>query len=156
MLEKTLVIIKPCGLQREILGEVITRFERKGLRLAGLKMLRLTHEILDVHYAHLVDKPFFARIKESMMASPVVLMCLEGVEAVAVVRMMTGVTNGRNAASGTIRGDFSMSNQENIIHASDSADNAILEIERFFGKNEIFDYQKINSCFVNNSEELLI
>lgn len=153
MLEKTLIIIKPCGIQREIVGEVITRFERKGLRLAAIKMVQLTDEILDVHYAHLADRPFFPRIKKTMMACPVVVMALEGVEAVAVVRAITGATNGRNAAAGTIRGDFSISGQENIIHASDSVENAKIELERFFKREEIFDYQKINLNFIYSLDE---
>ncbi|MDR1543974.1 MAG: nucleoside-diphosphate kinase [Prevotellaceae bacterium] len=154
MLEKTLIIIKPSGVQREIVGEVISRFERKGLRLAGLKMVNLTDKILNEHYAHLADKPFFPRIKQSMTVSPVVIICLEGVEAVSVVRAMTGVTNGRNAAAGTVRGDFSMSNQENIIHASDSVENGKIEVKRFFADTEIFDYQKVNLSFINNLEEI--
>jgi nucleoside-diphosphate kinase len=153
MLERTLVIIKPGGVQRELIGSIISRFERKGLRLAGIKMMNLTDEILNIHYAHLADKPFFPRIKKSMTASPVVVMCWEGVEATAVVRLLTGVTNGRNAEAGTIRGDYSMSNQENVIHASDSAENGIIEVERFFNKDEIFDYQKVNQQFINYYDE---
>jgi len=155
MFEKTLVIIKPGGVQREIVGEVISRFERKGLRLAALKMMQLTDNILGVHYAHLADKPFFSGIKKAMTACPVIVLVLEGSEAVAVVRSMAGVTNGRSAAAGTIRGDFSISNQENVIHASDSAENAKIEIERFFKNEEIFDYQKINQHFINSTDELI-
>ena len=154
MFEKTLIIIKPGGVQRELIGEVINRFERKGLRLAAMKMMHLTDEILNVHYSHLADKPFFPKVKKAMMECPVVVVALEGIEAVAVVRAMVGVTNGRNAAAGTIRGDFSMSNQENVIHASDSAENAIIELERFFKPEEIFDYQKINLNFINSTDEL--
>jgi nucleoside-diphosphate kinase len=154
MTEKTLVIIKPGGIQREIAGEIISRFERKGLRLAAMKMVQLTDEILDEHYAHLADKPFFPRIKMAMKASPVLVLALEGVEATAVVRAMTGVTNGRNAAAGTIRGDFSISNQENVVHASDSVENAKIELNRFFKPEEIFDYQKINQNFINSTDEL--
>ena len=154
MLEKTLVIIKPGGLQREIVGEVITRFERKGLRLAAMKMMQLSDAILDVHYAHLADKPFFPKVKQAMTACPVVVLALEGVEAVAVVRSMAGPTNGRNAAAGTIRGDFSLSNQENVVHASDSAENAKIELERFFKAEEILDYRKVNQEFINSSDEL--
>jgi len=154
MFEKTLVIIKPCGIQREIAGEVISRFEKKGLRLAGIKMMQLTDEMLDVHYAHLADRPFFTRIKKAMMECPVIVMVLEGIQAVAVVRALTGATNGRNAAAGTIRGDYSISGQENIIHASDSVENAVIELERFFKPEEIFDYQKINLNFIYASDEL--
>ena len=131
-LEKTLVILKPSAVQRGLVGEVTRRFERKGLRIAGMKMMQLTDELLNKHYAHLADKPFFQRVKNSMMASPVIVCCYEGVDAVQVVRNMTGSTNGRMAVPGTIRGDFSVSGQENIIHTSDSHDNAIEEINRFF------------------------
>ena len=118
-MEKTLVLLKPCAIQRSLVGEVTTRFERKGLRLAGMKMMQLTDEILDEHYAHLADKPFFQRIKDSMMATPVICCCYEGVDAVETVRTLTGLTNGRKSAPGTIRGDYSVSFQENIVHASE-------------------------------------
>jgi len=154
MLEKTLLIIKPSGIQREIVGEVISRFERKGLRLAAIKMMQLTDEILDIHYAHLIKLPFFPKIKKAMMACPVIIIVLEGVEAVTVVRSMVGVTNGRNAAAGTIRGDYSSSNQENIVHASDSVENAKIELERFFKTEEIFNYKKINQNFINSNDEI--
>lgn len=139
-LEKTLVILKPSAVQRGLIGEITTRFERKGLRLAGMKMMQLTDDLLNEHYAHLADKPFFGRIKQSMMASPVIACCYEGVDAVQVVRSMTGATNGRKATPGTIRGDYSVSAQENIVHTSDSPENAIVELNRFFRPEEIFDY----------------
>lgn len=139
-MEKTLVILKPGAVQRALVGEVTARFERKGLRLAGMKMMQLTDEILNEHYSHLAGKPFFQRIKNSMMASPVVCCCYEGVDAVETVRSMTGSTNSRKAAPGTIRGDFGMSFQENIIHTSDSPENAVIELNRFFKPEEIFDY----------------
>ncbi len=139
-LERTLVILKPSAVQRGLVGEITTRFERKGLRLAGMKMMQLTDELLSEHYAHLAGKPFFARVKNSMMASPVIVCCYEGVDAVQVVRAMTGATNGRNAVPGTIRGDYSVSAQENIVHTSDSPENAIVELNRFFKPEEIFDY----------------
>lgn len=97
-MEKTLVILKPGAVQRALVGEVTARFERKGLRLAGMKMMQLTDELLNEHYAHLAGKPFFQRIKNSMMASPVVCCCYEGVDAVETVRSMTGSTNSRKAA----------------------------------------------------------
>ena len=131
-LEKTLVILKPSAVQRGLIGEITTRFERKGLRLAGMKMMQLTDELLNEHYAHLSEKPFFQRVKNSMMASPVIVCCYEGVDAIQVVRSMTGATNGRVAIPGTIRGDFSVSSQENIVHTSDSPKTAIEEINRFF------------------------
>ncbi len=139
-MEKTLVILKPCTLQRGLTGEVISRFEKKGLKLCGMKMIWLTDEILNEHYAHLAEKPFFQRLKNAMAITPVIVCCWEGIDAVRVVRSMTGVTNGRNAAPGTIRGDYSMSGQENIIHASDSPENAAIELARFFREDEIFNY----------------
>lgn len=153
-MEKTLVILKPSAMGRGIAGEVITRFTNKGLILAGMKMIQLTDAILDEHYAHLIERPFFNRIKTSMKAQPVIVMCLAGIDAVQVVRTMTGVTNGRNAAPGTIRGDFSMSGQENIIHTSDSVENAKIELDRFFKPEEIFEYTPITMSQLYASDEV--
>jgi len=144
-MEKTLVILKPSAVQRGLIGEVINRIERKGLIICGIKMIQLDEAILREHYAHLVDKPFFPSIVASMTSSPVVVMVLKGVDAVAVFRTLTGVTNGRNAQPGTIRGDFAMSGQENIIHASDTPENALIEISRFFKQEEVFDNYLPNS-----------
>jgi len=152
-MEKTLVILKPCAVQRAIVGQVTARFERKGLRLAGMKMMQLNDEILDQHYAHLASKPFFQRIKDSMMAAPVICCCYEGVDAVETVRSMTGATNARKAAPGTIRGDFGMSFQENIIHTSDSPENAEIELARFFKPEEIFDYNQAPFQFLYANDE---
>ncbi|SBW03306.1 nucleoside-diphosphate kinase [uncultured Dysgonomonas sp.] len=140
-MEKTLVILKPSCVQRALMGEVISRFEKKGLRLAGMKMMQLTDTILNEHYAHLKERPFFQRVKDSMQICPVVVQCWEGIDAAKVVRSLIGVTNGREAAAGTVRGDFSVSAQENIVHASDSAESARIELKRFFADNEIFDYK---------------
>ena len=153
MIQKTLVILKPCCLMRGLVGEVTRRFEQKGLRLAGMKMCQLTDAQLNEHYAHLAEKPFFQRIKDSMMITPVIVCCYEGVDAVEVVRAMTGATNGRKAAPGTIRGDFSMSFQENIVHTSDSPENAAIELARFFQPDEIFDYPLATHNFTYASDE---
>ena len=138
-MEKTLVILKPSAMGRGIAGEVIDRFIKKGLIISGIKLMQLTDELLDDHYAHLKDRPFFNRIKTSMKSLPVIVMCLKGIDAVQVVRAMVGATNGRAAAPGTIRGDYSMG-QENIIHASDTPENAVIELNRFFKPEEIIDY----------------
>lgn len=135
------MILKPSAVIRGLMGEVISRFEKKGLIIAGMKMIQLDDKILAEHYAHLVERPFFPLLKKSMMASPVVVMCVRGVDAVAVVRAMTGATNSRKAEPGTIRGDYSMSGQQNIVHASDSVENAEIELARFFDKSEIFDFK---------------
>lgn len=153
-MEKTLVILKPSAMGRGIAGEVITRFTNKGLVIAGMKMIQLTDEVLDEHYAHLIERPFFNRIKLSMKSLPVIVMCLAGLDAVQVVRDMTGATNGRKAAPGTIRGDFSMSGQENIVHASDSVENAQIELDRFFKPEEIFDYTPATMDWLYASDEL--
>lgn len=138
--EKTLVLLKPCTVQRALIGEVISRFEKKGLRIAGLKFMQLDDAILAEHYAHLADRPFFPGLKESMMATPVVALALEGLDAIEVVRQMVGATNGRKALPGTIRGDLSMSGQQNIVHASDGPETAAVELKRFFREGEIFDW----------------
>ncbi len=151
-MEKTLVILKPCAIRRDLIGEIIHRFEMKGLQLSGIKMMQLDDEILDEHYAHLQEKPFFQRIKNSMMATPVIVCCWKGVEAVAIAHRMAGATNGREAAMGTIRGDYSVSIQENIIHTSDTVENAKIEIARFFKKSEIFEFDQLNPAvlYANN------
>lgn len=152
-MEKTLIIIKPCAIRRDLIGEIIHRFEMKGLQLSGIKMMQLDDEILDEHYAHLHEKPFFQRIKNSMMKTPVVVCCWKGVEAVAIAHKMAGSTNGRDAAMGTIRGDYSVSIQENIIHTSDSKENAIIEIDRFFKRNEIFEFDQLSSSVLYANDE---
>lgn len=143
-MERTLVLLKPSTVQRALIGEIISRFEKKGLRIAGMKMMQLTEEILEDHYSHLVKKPFFPSLKASMMKTPVVAICLEGVDAIAVVRYITGYTNGRKADPGTIRGDYCMSNQQNIVHASDSPEAAVVELARFFRPEEIYNLGELN------------
>ena len=152
-MEKTLVILKPRTIQRGLIGEIISRFERKGLQLAGMKMIWLTDNILSEHYAHLKEKPFFQRIKDAMSVCPVIVCCWEGVDAIQVVRQLTGATNGRNAQPGTIRGDFSMSVQENIVHASDSPETAAIELKRFFNDDELFDYKTNNLLAIYANDE---
>ncbi len=153
-MEQTLVILKPSAIERNLIGEVITRIERRGLIICGMKMIQLDEPILREHYAHLVNKPFFPLIVASMIASPVIVMCLKGIDAVSVFREMTGATNGRKAAPGTLRGDFCMSGQMNIVHASDSVENAKIELARFFKPEEIFDYTSANKDFLYAEDEL--
>ena len=152
-MERTLILIKPNALQRGIVGDIITRFERKGLRLAGMKMLFMTDELVAEHYAHLVERPFFPYLKASMQAAPLIACCLEGAEAVETVRLMVGVTNSRKALPGTIRGDFSMSGEQNVVHASDSVENALVEINRFFNSAELYDYESAVTRFEYGGEE---
>lgn len=153
-MEKTLIILKPSTIQRGLIGKVIDRFQQKGLTVNGIKMMQLDEKILREHYAHLVDRPFFPSLLRSMMATPVIVMCLSGRDVVETVRMMTGATNCRKAAPGTIRGDFGMSGQENIIHASDTPENAVIEINRFFSPSEIFEYSPITTPAIYSPDEL--
>lgn len=153
-MEQTFIILKPSTISRSLVGDVLARFQRKGLRIAGIKMMQLDEDILRRHYAHLVDRPFFPTLVKSMMATPVIVAVLAGKDVVSVVRAMVGVTNSRNAAPGTIRGDFGMSGQENIIHASDSVENAKIEIDRFFKPEEIFDYALLTTPAIYAPDEL--
>ncbi len=152
-MEKTLILIKPNAIQRGLTGDIITRFERKGLRLVGVKMMFMTDEIVNEHYAHLKERPFFPYLKASMQAAPIIACCLEGAEAVDTVRLMVGATNSRKALPGTIRGDFSMSGEQNVVHASDSVENAQIEIARFFKDGELFDYESAVTAFEYGGEE---
>lgn len=153
-MQKTLVILKPSAMQRSLVGEMISRFERKGLQIIGCKMVTLTDELLAEHYSHLKDKPFYKRIKDSMEYSPVIVMALKGVDAVEVVRKITGITNGREAQPGTIRGDYSISVQENLVHTSDSHETAIIELRRFFNENELFEYNQLLLPVIYANDEL--
>lgn len=146
--QQTLVLLKPDALQRDLLGEIIRRFEMKGLKIVGLKFIRLTNVLLDEHYAHLTDKPFFASLKQFMVQTPVVGMVLEGFDVVSEIRKIVGSTNPREADAGTIRADFSMNVPSNLIHASDSVESAGLEITRFFAPEELFEYEKITDRFI--------
>ena len=153
MLERTLVLLKPSTVERALIGEIINRFEKKGLRIAGMKMMQLDDDILAEHYSHLTSKPFFGILKASMMKTPVVAMCLEGVDAIAAVRALAGPTNGRNAAPGTIRGSYCMSFQENIVHASDSPETAEVELNRFFRPEEIIEWKQTTFDWLYANDE---
>ncbi|MBG91059.1 MAG: nucleoside-diphosphate kinase [Actinobacteria bacterium] len=132
-MEKTLVLIKPDGVSRGLVGEVLGRFEQKGLKISELKMMQMTDELSDRHYAEHVDKPFYPRLKAFILSGPIVAMVLEGDRAIEVVRRLVGDTDSAEAAPGTIRGDLSLSKGENIIHASDSSESAQRELALFFG-----------------------
>lgn len=146
-MERTLVIIKPDALQRNLAGEIISRFEKKGLKIVGLKMMELDDLKLDEHYAHHQDKPFFKDLKKFMKSAPVLLMVLEGPEVIQAVRIICGSTKGVEADAGTIRGDLAMTNR-NLVHASDSLATAEKEIYLFFNEDELFDYKKIDWAMV--------
>lgn len=152
-MERTLVLIKPDGIQRGLVGEVIKRFEQKGLKLAGIKMMTLDKAILREHYVHIADKPFYPGVERFMKSTPVIALCLEGVEAVEAVRLLCGITKARAADAGTIRGDLAMSVACNVVHASDTAKNAAEEVKRFFKQDELFDYDKTEYLHVYLEDE---
>ncbi len=152
-MEKTLVLIKPDGIQRGVVGEIIARFERKGLKITGMKMLQMDKELAKEHYAHLADKPFYKDLEKFVTEHPLVAMVVEGKEAVEVVRLIVGPTNATKAPGGTIRGDFSNSTSRNVIHASDSKETAVKEVKRFFKEDEIFDYEFKNQYYRYAADE---
>jgi len=147
--EKTLIIMKPDAIQRSLFGEILQRFERKGLKIIGVKMTKISDILIEEHYSHLVEKPFFNTLKNYMQASPVVLIALAGVNAISATRLIVGPTKGHEADAGSIRGDYSMSGQSNLVHASDSLENAEIEIKRFFEEEELFNYEKPDYKLIN-------
>lgn len=137
LMEETLVLLKPDCLVGRNCGEVLKRFEEAGFIVFGVKMMRLSDEVLREHYAHLADKPFFPEIQEFMQSSSVIALAMRGDNAITRVRDMVGPTDSSIAAKGTIRGDFGQDKMRNVVHASDSVENGQSEIKRFFLENEL-------------------
>lgn len=133
-MEKTLVILKPDCVGRRLVGRILSRFEEKGLAIAGMRMEMIDRETAERHYAEHKGKPFYPGLVDFITSAPVVVLALQGVEAIAVVRKMVGATSGRAAEPGSIRGDFGMSKGFNLVHASDSPESAARELDLFFGK----------------------
>ena len=154
-MEKTVVLVKPDGVQRGLIGKIIERFEQKGLHLVGLKMVSLDDATLDIWYAHHKDKPFFPGLKAYMKSYPVVAMLWEGNDAAETVRSMIGLTLARKANPGTIRGDFAMSQQYNLIHASETKEAAEKETNLIFSDREIFPWEKLDLSQIYTEEELI-
>lgn len=152
-MERTLVLLKPDAVQRDLVGEIIARLERKGLTLVGLKMMRLSDALLNEHYSHLVGRDFFPEVKSFMQLTPVIACCWQGTDCVNTVRTLCGITKAREAEPGTIRGEFAMSVQANLIHCSDSLETARIEVERFFKPEELFDYPDVLEGYVYSSRE---
>jgi nucleoside-diphosphate kinase len=140
--QRTLVLVKPDAMQRGLAGEVISRLERKGLRIAAAKLLRVTEELAGRHYEAHTDKPFFGSLVSFITSSPIIALVVEGRNAVDVVRQTMGQTDPAKAAPGTIRGDLAMDIQNNIVHGSDSLDSAAREIALFFSDGEVLDYRR--------------
>lgn len=145
--QRTLVLCKPDAVQRGLVGDVIARFERKGLKLAGLKMVSVDAELAKQHYEEHLQKPFYPELSEFITSSPVIAMAIEGENAVEVVRGLMGTTNPQQAAPGTIRGDFGLNLTKNIVHGSDSVVSAERELSLFFTPGELHDYQMTMSAW---------
>ncbi|MCL5265924.1 MAG: nucleoside-diphosphate kinase [Chloroflexi bacterium] len=141
-MERTLVIIKPDGVQRALTGPILARFESRGLRIAALKFMQIDRDLAERHYAIHKGKFFYEELVNYITSGPVAVMVLEGTEGIRVVRAMVGATRPHEAAPGTIRGDFALTGLRNLIHASDSPDTATAEIDLFFSPNEIVSYAR--------------
>lgn len=151
--EQTLVLVKPDAIQRGLVGKIFERFERKGLKMVGCKMMSLDEALLREHYAHLAEKPFFKGLAKFMQSTPIIAMCWEGLEVVDAVRKLCGITKARSAEAGSIRGDFAMSVACNVVHASDSVENAEKEVRRFFKSDELYSYDKSEYMHVYADDE---
>lgn len=152
-IQQSVVLVKPDGIQRGLVGEIVNRFERKGLKLVGLKLVRLSDDQLENWYIHHKDKPFFPKLRNYMQLTPVVAMLWEGVECIDAVRKLVGITKAREAEAGSIRGDLGMSQQMNLIHASDAVESAKKEKSIIFTDDEVYSYQKDIEIFVYSEEE---
>lgn len=152
-MERSLVLIKPDAVERGLVGEIISRVERKGLKLVAVKMIQMDDRLLAEHYAHIVGRDFYPELAEFMSRTPILAMCIEGLDCVATLRRLCGITRASEAAPGTIRGDLALSVQSNLVHASDSLETAEEEIRRFFGKDEIYDYGLSAEEYIYSSHE---
>lgn len=147
-MQQTLVLVKPDGMQRKLAGEILARFERKGLRLAAAKLVVPSRDLASKHYAVHAGKPFYDSLLQFLTSGPTLAMVLEGREAVAVVRGMMGATDGAKSPPGTIRGDFALSVQNNLVHGSDSVENAALEIKLWFKPEELCAWTSVDQVWV--------
>jgi nucleoside-diphosphate kinase len=140
--ERTLVLVKPDGVQRLLTGRILSRYEERGLKLVGLKLVHVERDLAERHYDVHRERPFFASLVDFIVSSPLVAVALEGPNAIAVVRAINGATRPHEAAPGTIRGDFAVETAQNIVHASDSPENAAAELDLWFDRSELFDYER--------------
>ena len=153
-MERTLLLVKPDGIQRALVGRILARFEDKGLKLAALKVMLITPELAAQHYAPHVGKPFYDGLVRYMTSAPVVAAVIEGPRAIEVSRKLLGATFGWKAEPGTIRGDFSSSTGFNLVHGSDSPESAVREIELFFTADEICEYERTLDPWTFSDEDL--
>lgn len=147
-MEKTFLMVKPDGVQRNLIGEIVSRFETKGFNLVGAKLMLITQELAEQHYGEHKERPFFGELVEFITSGPVFAMVWEGENVISTARQMMGATNPKDAAAATIRGDFAVTVGKNIIHGSDSSESAEREIGLFFNKEELVDYSKLMSKWV--------
>lgn len=147
-MEKTFLMVKPDGVQRNLVGEVVNRLENKGFKLAGAKLMQITEDLAKKHYGEHQDKPFFGELVDFITSGPVFAMVVEGENVIGITRSMVGKTNPEEAASGTIRGDFGLTVGKNVIHGSDSPESAEREINLFFNESEILSYTKQDSAWI--------
>jgi nucleoside-diphosphate kinase len=142
--EQTLVILKPDAVTRGLIGEILHRCERKGFKIAGMKFMHIPTDLLEEHYAHIKDKPFFPGVVKFMQSAPSLAVVLEGKNVANAVRAMAGTTNAAEALPGTLRGDFALSIQQNVVHVSESLEAAETEVKRFFKPEELFHYDRVD------------
>ena len=147
-MQQTLILLKPDAVQRRLVGELLSRFERKGLRIAGMKLVQCSRELAEKHYAVHKGKPFYESLLSFLTSGPTVAVALEGREAVAVGRTLMGLTDGAKAPPGTIRGDYAISVQNNLVHGSDSPENAATEIALWFAPAELTKYTPVDAAWV--------
>ncbi len=147
-MERTLIIVKPDAVQRGLTGEIIRRFETRGLRLVGMKFMQVSRALAEKHYEIHREKPFFAGLVDYITSSPVVVIALEGTNAVEAARATIGATNPTKAAAGTIRGDFGMEIGRNLVHGSDSPENGLVEIANFFDESELVSWQRVTDAWI--------
>ena len=140
--ERTLVLIKPDGVQRQLIGRILARYEERGLKVVGLKLVVTSRDLAERHYAAHSERPFFGGLVEFITSSPLVALALEGPNAIAVVRAINGATRPHEAAPGTIRGDFALETAQNIVHASDGPEAAVTELGLWFAPTELMDYDR--------------
>jgi nucleoside-diphosphate kinase len=152
-MQRTLVLLKPDTVQRRLVGEIISRFESKGMNIVAMKMLRVTPDLAKQHYAEHVEKPFYPGLEAFITSAPIVAMAIDGLQAIAVVRAMLGATSGLKAAPGTIRGDFSGSQQMNLVHASDGPEAAARELDLYFDAADFCEYEPVLTGTLRAADE---
>lgn len=153
MTERTLVLVKPDGVQRLLAGRIIARYEERGLKIVGLKLVQVDRELAERHYAVHREKPFFGGLVDFITSGPLVALALEGPNAIAIVRAINGATRPHEAAPGTIRGDFALETAQNIVHASDSPETAAFELDLWFARDELHEYERDVDRWVLAPEE---